>query len=646
MSAPLPQSGRLSLNPQQVAAIAANAAATVQKQQQQQRQQQQQAAAIPQFSDYRLKSGGTSATHQHVMRIMSRTPVEVRDLVPPVRMYRRDPRSATWEAIRQKTEREAAAAAAAAAAAEAENPGEASSQVSVGADAALDAKGARQRKKKMRPGDSIDTSVIAPFGGAALNRRNLFKKRTRQVFLSKDSAEVREERRRDNYPWILEDFDASHSFTGNLSGGQGHTAKYALFFFSDDGFRVVMADKWYKFQPKPKYRTLTAEEAEEQMQLMKKKESDRWIMHRFGRKEEDGEDGESEAKPAAGALGVRSRRDAGPRKRGMRTVDRGESSLFTDDEDDGNSSRKRKSAARGDVDELDFDIDQDFQDDEEGMQDPEQQDEETKESTRRQKSNYRMADQSDIEEVDDMEDSDKEAGKEKLSSAGKEMRKIVRGIEHDAVYESDNEKDPYAESGEEDVSASETDAEKAKDGAGTDTGSQAGKRKNVSSPGNAAARRAKSAAGANKTMKRRADSLDDSASESDSGRPISPSSPTKRMRMQSAPHSAAASGNAAKALLTRHKPNATSAPAGPSSSPSLSRPAATTITAHTPATPNGEITEQEVVALIGQGGYDIKRLVAAFRSRIQGRSARANRLKSIILAVAQTKDGKLVLRRR
>ncbi|RKP23723.1 hypothetical protein SYNPS1DRAFT_30524, partial [Syncephalis pseudoplumigaleata] len=378
------------------------------------------------------------------MRIFSRDPVEVRDLVPPVRMYRKDPRSMMWEAIRAKAEREAAAAAAVAASGDGATTMEtdeaaASTSASAAANATATAKPG-QRKKKMRPGDSIDTSVIAPYGGAAVNRRNLFKKRTRQVFLSKETSEVREERRRDNYPWCLEDFDGSHAFTGDLMGNQGSTAKYALFFFSEDGFRVVMADKWYRFTPKPKHRILTAEEAEELLQQQKKKENDRWLMHRFGKKDEEGEEGggaggsggtgggESSSKASEGGAiwrgGGGYRRDTA--RRGFRTVDRGESSLFTDDEDDEGDYKRKRHHQRGDIDELDFDIDQDFQDDEEGTQDLEQQDEETKEATRRQKDNYRLAEKSDLEEedADEMDESSKGKQGEKLSSAGKEMRKI------------------------------------------------------------------------------------------------------------------------------------------------------------------------------------------------------------------------------
>jgi transcription initiation factor TFIIF subunit alpha len=52
-----------------------------------------------------------------------------------------------------------------------------------------------------------------------------------------------------------------------------------------------------------------------------------------------------------------------------------------------------------------------------------------------------MADQNDFDDEDG-----EESDGEKLTSTGKEIRKIIRNIDHDAVPESDNEKDPYAES--------------------------------------------------------------------------------------------------------------------------------------------------------------------------------------------------------
>ncbi|KAI8056179.1 hypothetical protein BDF22DRAFT_674217 [Syncephalis plumigaleata] len=592
------------------------------------------------------------------MRIFSRDPVEVRDLVPPVRMYRKDPRSMIWEAIRAKAEKEAAAAAAAAAVAAGEESSNAmdteDANATTAANAAVAADGGKggkpgQRKKKMRPGDSIDTSVIAPYGGAAVNRRNLFKKRTRQVFLSKESTEVREERRRDNYPWCLEDFDGSHSFTGDLMGNQGTTAKYALFFFSEDGFRVVMADKWYRFTPKPKHRILTAEEAEEFLQSQKKKENDRWLMHRFGKKDEEGEEGGGSGETSSKAnesgtmwrgAGGGYRRDTS--RRAFRTVDRGESSLFTDDEDDDGSYKRKKVQQRGDIDELDFDIDQDFQDDEEGTQDLEQQDEETKEATRRQKDNYLLAEKSDAEEdLDDAEDSSKDKNGEKLSSAGKEMRKIVRGIEQDAVYESDNEKDPYADSGDEEEEAdSETETEKNKETNSPADSNANSKRKVPGSPSSQNGKRVKNSnsnAGNNhygdKQGKRPLDSMDEDSSDSDS-----PSGRASNSAMNNS------SNQVKRSRSSSSMPTSTLIAAASKAAPTGSTNASSSSSAA--AAGQGDIQEHEVVALISRGDYDIKQIISVFRSRIQGHPERASRLKSIILAVAQTKDGKLILRKK
>jgi hypothetical protein len=59
------------------------------------------------------------------------------------------------------------------------------------------------------------------------------------------------------------------------------------------------------------------------MQLMKKKENDRWLMRRLGRKDEEGEGEDADSK-AAGSLGGRISRPGNISARGMRTVDRGE----------------------------------------------------------------------------------------------------------------------------------------------------------------------------------------------------------------------------------------------------------------------------------------------------------------------------------
>jgi transcription initiation factor TFIIF subunit alpha len=108
-----------------------------------------------------------------------------------------------------------------------------------------------------------DTTLIAPYGGGVRNKQMLFKKRTRQIYIANE--EERKKKEIEAAPWVIEDDDAQNTWTGQLEGGQH--ANYVLFVFSTDGFKVVPADKWYKFTPKIQYAPLTAEEAEEQVIL-------------------------------------------------------------------------------------------------------------------------------------------------------------------------------------------------------------------------------------------------------------------------------------------------------------------------------------------------------------------------------------------
>ncbi|KAI8831699.1 hypothetical protein BC829DRAFT_449257 [Chytridium lagenaria] len=92
----------------------------------------------------------------------------------------------------------------------------------------------------------------------------------------------------DRFPWALTDFK-EEELEGNLEGSQ--RANYVLFIvraeedaLSDkevkprDGFRVKPVSKWYKFNSRPKYATLTAEEAEARMTSRKKSNEQRWFM--------------------------------------------------------------------------------------------------------------------------------------------------------------------------------------------------------------------------------------------------------------------------------------------------------------------------------------------------------------------------------
>ncbi|KAG0264993.1 hypothetical protein DFQ27_000868 [Actinomortierella ambigua] len=259
-----------------------------------------------------------------------------------------------------------------------------------------------------------DISLIAPYGRGVINKQMLFKKRTKQVFLANE--EERRKKEIESAPWVIEDYDSQNTFTGQLEGGQH--AQYMLFVFSDDGFKVVPADKWYKFAPKIQYATLTSEEAEEQYQKYTKQANMRWLMRKkmTPKTGEEGEEGMEED-------------GEGDQFMAVDHEDRG----FDEDEDE--RSRKRKRGKHGDVDEMDFE--EVFQDDEEAPIDIPGFDEEDRDDPRRRNRGLGYGSE-DEEEEDD-------AAKTKLDAQGREIRKSLLKVEKNRAYAvSDEERDPYA----------------------------------------------------------------------------------------------------------------------------------------------------------------------------------------------------------
>ena len=106
---------------------------------------------------------------------------------------------------------------------------------------------------------------IAVGGGSitAPGSKPSFKKKTK-IFFQGDEEEFDEQvRETESVPWLLEDHDAQHSFVGKLEGGQ--SSNYVFFVNQGDEFRIIPVNKWYRFQSKLSYHTLSLEEAETQV---------------------------------------------------------------------------------------------------------------------------------------------------------------------------------------------------------------------------------------------------------------------------------------------------------------------------------------------------------------------------------------------
>ncbi|CAG8576249.1 3029_t:CDS:2 [Funneliformis caledonium] len=269
------------------------------------------------------------------------------------------------------------------------------------------------------PITGADTSKIAPFAGARHNKKNLFKKRTTQIYLADDRQ--RQLKAEERLPWVLEDYDGTHTWVGHF---EETDAKYGFLIkdrLDDNKLRFLPSHRWYTFRPQIKYKTLTIEEAEEEMARAKKRDNDRWMMRRWGKQNE------KEKKIAEEEGGIINL------KASLRTVEN-EDDLFGSD-DEGNVKRPR----RGIESDEEMEYEQVFEDDEEELPDDANPiDEENAEVVKLKKRA--------IHKPTSLEDEDEEEDPSlKLTQEGMQLKKLVRKLDANEAYDdSDQESNPYA----------------------------------------------------------------------------------------------------------------------------------------------------------------------------------------------------------
>ncbi|KAF9082565.1 hypothetical protein BGX29_000214 [Mortierella sp. GBA35] len=360
------------------------------------------------YTDYKLVSTSRDVLH-HVMRFHGNKVVNPSTFTAPVKLHRKKNENAHrgyYGKYSYYNQQQQAANAKDADKKDGAAGGAAAAGTATGATGAAGAAGAA-----IPAATGANTALIAPYGGGVRNKQMLFKKRTRQIYIANEDE--RKKKEIEAAPWVLDDYDSQNNWTGQLEGGQG--ANYVLFVFAEDGFKVVPADKWYKFSPKLQYATLTAEEAEEQYQKSQKQNNSsiRWLMRSKNKKAEDGEEGGEEDIETEQLLAVDHDDDAGY------------------DEDEARD-RKKKRGKHGDVDEMDFD--EVWQDDEEMPADMPGFDDDTKDDPRNKQGPA----------MDSDEDEDDEEDRARLNETGKAVKKALLKLEKNKVYASDDDRDPYA----------------------------------------------------------------------------------------------------------------------------------------------------------------------------------------------------------
>lgn len=334
-------------------------------------------------------------TRHHILKFHTKQDVDIlKSFHQPVRMHRKDPQNIQFQLTRQQMD---------------QRKREAAERLENGEDGANGVNSIDPDN----PDAPADMSQVAPDGGARRQRRNLFKRKTKQVRVMDEKK--RQLRYEEYYPWVVEDYTGDNVYVGSYEAGSSEST-HVLFVFDKNCFKMVPAEKVYKFTPRNKYATLTLEEAEARME--KNLSAPRWLMKHMD--EGDGSD-------------VRFRRNgastpgaSGPPLAGrpgrMKTVQ-------------GSANDKDS-----DHDELDFD--EEFADDEEApIMDGDE--EENKLSEKKVKKEMLKAahfdGQLDAEDdSDDLNDLFEVEKSRKVDKEGKKLKKVLNKTEG-GIYESDNE---------------------------------------------------------------------------------------------------------------------------------------------------------------------------------------------------------------
>lgn len=286
------------------------------------------------------------------------------------------------------------------------------------------------RKAERQAEREANQAQIAPTDksqAAAARKKNPFKKKTEDVLYPTDTPEAQKRaklRYEEGRPWHLEDFEGKNTWVGSYEEPLSET--HSILRIGPEGFTMIPLEKWYKFIPTGRYKTMDLDEAEKRM-AMKVKEG-RWFMDR-------GEN--SKIKQLHEEARLR-RLEYG--RVGMR----GERRVKSEDDDDARPD------FANDVDEIDFDMGEDFQDDDEGkliLGD----EEDVKDAERRIKEEHLSANifaGTGVKEEKDWyeeEEKEKRQAEEERKKARKMQKRLIKR-ERRNEYDDESDSNPYSDS--------------------------------------------------------------------------------------------------------------------------------------------------------------------------------------------------------
>ncbi|KAK4943732.1 transcription factor IIF subunit tfg1 [Elasticomyces elasticus] len=331
----------------------------------------------------------------HAMRFISKDVVDPYDesvFTRPIRLHRRDPREVTEQS----------------------EP----TPESVVDDKEREKEAIRKAEKQVER--EANQAQIAPTKSSVAKKKNPFQKKTEDVWTHDDAASQKKAKLRyeEGRPWFLEDFDTKNNWVGNYE--QPLSENHVLFIIEDGGFRMLPVEKWYRFAPTKKVKAMNLEDAEKHME--RKTKEPRWFLRaEHDRKVKQHREQERQTKLMRARAGGRD-----------------EQRPIKNEDDD------YRPEIANDVDEIDFDHDEEFQDDDEGKLIVGEDEEDVKDAERKIREEQRAANVFAGTGVKDEKDWDEEEGR--LEREAREERKKERKLRkaligHERKYEYDSDSD-------------------------------------------------------------------------------------------------------------------------------------------------------------------------------------------------------------
>ncbi|KAF8450718.1 hypothetical protein L210DRAFT_3521092 [Boletus edulis BED1] len=381
------------------------------------------------FSEYKLMSSALNGWKYDVMKFDSRKPVDVSTWEEPIKLNRKDIRRQDSTSAQQVPVRPMLGS---------------DGKPVIGSDGRMVMVDADGRPIANTSGES--SSKEKDTKGKTANGKKKMSRKTRQVF--KVPEDVRQLRKEERYPWVMEDARQNEVWVGQLEE-VSKAETHALFMpAAQEVFKFVPANRWYKFHKKPKHHIPNLEEAESLMaRIQKNKDPERWLLHRrLGQGPSAATSAMFKADPggyaAVGAVPLvhNAGQSRAPGGKALRTVNRGSQGAEQDEE--GNVRPKREDDGEGHLDEQLFE--EDVADDDE-HEAADMDDEEAKELEERLKREYKLANKRREGYIDESEEEEDDS---QLSKDGKSLKKLMRKLEKNVAYDSDEERNPYASSDE------------------------------------------------------------------------------------------------------------------------------------------------------------------------------------------------------